>query len=145
MKVSSKEQKSRKSQSRDNKGKTMRSREAIKSSKSNLRLDLEPPKGSQVTPKRPPRAPKRSPRDLQNGLTNIFNDKKPIFQKSMTVSVEIHFFEVPKVIFGGQNRPQEAPRGDKKQQRKNRNRRDQKTSIERQRKAPRTMFLSSNG
>ena len=83
--MSSKGQKSRKSQSRDNKGKTMRSREAIKSSKSNLRLDLEPPKGSQVTPKRPPRAPKRSPRDLQNGLTNIFKDKNPIFQKSMNI------------------------------------------------------------
>ena len=116
--TNSKRQKSRKSQSRDNKSKTMRSREAIKSSKSNLRLDLEPPKGSQVTPKRPPRAPKRSPRDLQNGLTNIFKGKTPIIQKSTTVSAEIHFFEVPKVIFGGQNRPQEAPRGDKKQQRK---------------------------
>ena len=108
--MSSKRQKSRKSQSRDNKGKTMRSREAIKSSKSNLRLDLEPPKGSQVTPKKPPRAPKRSPRDLENGYTNSFNDKKPIFQHSMNVSAEIHFFEVPKVIFGAQNRPEEPPK-----------------------------------
>ena len=108
--MSSKQQKSRKNQSRDNKGKTMRSREAIKSSKSNFRLDLEPPKGSQVTPKRPPRAPKRSPRDLQNGFTNIFKDKKPILQKSMKVLVEIHFFEVPKVIFGAQNRPEEPPK-----------------------------------
>ena len=108
--MSSKEQKSRKSQSRDNKGKTRRSREAIKSSKTNLRLDLEPPKGSQVTPKKPPRAPKRSPTQLQNGLTNIFKDKKPIFQKSMNVSAEIHVFEVPKVIFGAQNRPKEPPK-----------------------------------
>ena len=108
--MSSKRQKSRKSQSRDNKGKTMRSREAIKSSKSNLRLDLEPPKGSQVTPKRPPRAPKRSPRDVQNGLTNIFKDKKPVFQTSMTVSAEIHFCEVLEVIFGAQHRPEELPK-----------------------------------
>ena len=89
--MSSKEQNPRKSQSRGNKGKTTRSREAIKSSKTNLRLDLEPPKGSQVTPKRPPRAPKRSPRELQNGFKNIFKDKKQIFQKSMNVSAEIQF------------------------------------------------------
>ena len=108
--MSSKEQKSRKSESQDNKGKTARSREAIKSSKTNLRLDLEPPKGSQVTPKRPPRAPKRSPRELQNGLTNIFKDKKPIFQKPIGVSAEIHLLEVPKVIFGVQNRPEECPK-----------------------------------
>ena len=108
--MSSKRQKSRKSQSRDNKGKTMRSREAIKSSKSNLRLDLEPPKGSQVTPKRPPRAPKMSPRDLQNGFTNIFKDKNTIFQKTTNVSAEIHLFEVPKVIFGVQNRPRGPPK-----------------------------------
>ena len=78
--MSSKRQESLTSQTRDNKGKTMRSRESIKSSKNNLRLDHEPPKGSQVTPKRPPRAPKKSPIHLKNGLTDIFNDKKPAFQ-----------------------------------------------------------------
>ena len=125
IKMSSKGQKQRKSQSRDNKGKTARSREAIKSSKTNLRLDLEPPKGSQVSPKRPPRAPKRSPRQLQNGLTNIFKDKKQIFQKSTNVWPEIHFFEVPKVIFGAQNRPEEPPK-----EYKNQLRRKQNTSIQ---------------
>ena len=84
--MSSKRQKSRKSQSRDNKGKTMRSREAIKSSKSNLRLDLEPPKGSQGSPKRPPRAPKRSPRELQSGLANIFNDWRQLMERAQTVT-----------------------------------------------------------
>ena len=108
--MSSKEQNPRKSQSRGNKGKTTRSRETIKSCKTNLRLDLEPPKGSQVTPKRPPRAPKTSPIELQNGFKNIFKDKKPIFQKSMNVQAEIHFFEVPKAIFGAQNRPEEPPK-----------------------------------
>ena len=58
--MSSKEQKSRKSQSQHNKGKTRRSREAIKSSKTNLRLDLEPPKGSQVTPKSTQKEPEKA-------------------------------------------------------------------------------------
>ena len=78
--MSSKMQKSRKNQSRDNKGKTTMSIKAIKSFKTNLRLDLEPPKGSQVTPKSPPRAPNRSPRELQHGLTDIFKDKSTIFK-----------------------------------------------------------------
>ena len=83
--MSSKRQKSRKSKSRDNKGKTMRSREAIKSSKTNCLLDLDSPKGSQVTTKRPGRAPERSPREAQEDHKTIFEDSKARFQKSVIV------------------------------------------------------------
>ena len=65
-------------------------------------------------PKRPPRAPKRSPRGPQNALKTIFVSKTLIFQKSMNVLAKIKVFEVRKVILGAQNRPQEAPREDKK-------------------------------
>ena len=73
------------------------------------------------SPKRPPRAPKRSPRELQNALKTIIVSKTSVFQKSMNVSAKINVFEVRKVILGAQNRPQEAPREDKKRLRRSLN------------------------
>ena len=109
-----------------------RSTEDIKSSKTHglnachpLVFDLKPPKVAEETPKslqrspkRPPRGPNRSPRDLQNAPKTILKDKKSNFQKSMNVSAKLNVFEVRRVILGVQNRPQEAPREDKKQLRR---------------------------
>ena len=89
-------------------------------------FDLKPPKGAEETPKslqrspkRPLRGPKRSPRDFQNAPKFIFEYKKSIFQKSMNVSARIKVFEVRRVILEVQNRPQQAPRDDKKTTSKN--------------------------
>ena len=81
-------------------------------------VDLEAPKSSQEPPKNPPRAPKRRPREPQNALKTIFGSKMMIFQKSSSRPHKINIFEGRKVSLGAQNRPQEAPRGDKKRHRK---------------------------
>ena len=89
-------------------------------------------------PKRPPRAPERSPRELQNALKIIFVYKKSIFQKSSNVSARITVFEVPKVILEVQNRPQEAPRENKKQHQKtSNNKRREEGQQERQKETTR--------
>ena len=81
-------------------------------------VDLEAPKSSQEPPKNPPRAPKRRPREPQNALKTIFGSKMMIFQKSFSRHYKIIIFEGRKVSLGAQNRPQEAPKGDKKRSRK---------------------------
>ena len=81
-------------------------------------VDLEAPKSSQEPPKNPPRAPKRRPREPQNAFKTIFGSKMMIFQKSSSRLHKINIFEGRKVSLGAQNRPQEAPRGDKKRYRK---------------------------
>ena len=76
------------------------------------------PRGAQKAPKRPSRTPKRGPRETQDALKTIFGSKTPIFQKSSSCRSEIMVFEGKRVRLGGQNRPQEAPRGDKKRHRR---------------------------
>ena len=81
-------------------------------------VDLEAPKSSQEPPKSPPRAPKRSPREPQNAFKTIFGSKTLIFQKCKDSNNKINIFEGWRVSLGAQNRPQEAPRGDKKRHRR---------------------------
>ena len=81
-------------------------------------VDLEAPKSSQEPPKNPPRAPTRRPREPQNAFKTIFGSKMMIFQKSSSRPHKINIFEGRKVSLGAQNRPQEAPRRDKKRHRK---------------------------
>ena len=94
------------------------------------------------SPKRPPRGPKSSPRDLQNAPKTILNDKKCIFQNSMNVSAKIKVFEVRRVILGVENRPQEAPRDDKKQLRRTLNK---KMQPEGQQTGPKSRFIEPVG
>ena len=81
-------------------------------------VDPEARRSSQETPRRAPRAPKRRPREPQNAFKTIFGSKMMIFQKSSSRFHNINIFEGRKVSLGAQNRPQEAPKGDKKRYRK---------------------------
>ena len=81
-------------------------------------VDPEARRSSQETPRRAPRAPKRRPREPQNAFKTIFGSKMVIFQKSSSRFHKINIFEGRKVSLGAQNRPQEAPKGDKKRYRK---------------------------
>ena len=81
-------------------------------------VDPEARRSSQETPRRAPRAPKRRPREPQNAFKTIFGSKMMIFQKSSSRFHKINIFEGRKVSLGAQNRPQEAPKGDKKRYRK---------------------------
>ena len=91
-------------------------------------VDLDAPKSSQEPRKNPPRAPKRRPGEPQNAFKTIFGSKMIIFQKSSSRRSEIKVFEGRKVSLGAQNRPQEAPRGDKKRHRKKNMEKKQKKS-----------------
>ena len=79
---------------------------------------IQRPEGA---PKRPPRAPKRSSREPQNAFKTIFGSKTLIFQKCKDSHSQINIFEGWRVSLGAQNRPQEAPRGDKTSQRRPQN------------------------
>ena len=81
-------------------------------------IDSEARRSSQETPRRGPRAPKRRPREPQNAFKTIFGSKMKIFQKSSSRFHKINIFEGRKVSLGAQNRPQEAPKADKKRYRK---------------------------
>ena len=103
-------------------------------------VDLEAPKSSQEPPKSPPRAPKRSPREPQNAFKTIFGSKTLIFQKCKDSFHKTNIFEGGRVSLGAQNRPQEAPRRDKKRHRKKKKeKRRKKEHQERQKKLPKAL------
>ena len=81
-------------------------------------VDPEARRNSQETPRRAPRAPKTKPREPQNAFKTIFGSKMLIFQKSSCRHHKTIIFEGRRVGLGPQNRPQEAPKGDKKLYRK---------------------------
>ena len=58
------------------------------------------------------------PRGPQNASQTIFGWKIMIFQKSSSRLCKINIFDGGRVSLGAQNRPQEAPGGDKKRHRK---------------------------
>ena len=81
-------------------------------------VDPEARRSSQEFPRSFPRAPKRSPREPQNVFKTIFGSKMMIFQKSSSRPHKMITFDGGRVSLGAQNRPQEAPGGDKKRHRK---------------------------
>ena len=79
---------------------------------------FEPPKSTSSATRKAPTTPKRKPREPQNAFKTIFGSKVMVFQKSSSRLHKINIFEGRKVSLGAQNRPQEAPKGDKKRYRK---------------------------
>ena len=90
---------------------------------------LEAPFGRSRNPREPPRDPKnsnKSQREPQTASQTIFGSKMMIFQKPSSRPHKTNIFEGRKVSLGAQNRPQEAPRRDKKRHRKKKKERRRK-------------------
>ena len=67
------------------------------------------------------------PRGPQNASKTIFGSKMMIFQKSNSRLHKINMFDGGRVSSGTQNRPQEAPRGNKKKTSKQKKKQEKKT------------------